>query len=168
MRTVPSLSIDTKMLTDRLAKLGTGEMVPYAELSSLIGRNVQKEARGNLMSAMRRLLADGSVFGTVRGQGVKRLTDLEIVGCGPEIIGRVRRAARRAGAKLANIQDFDALPPEAQTTHNMALSVVGVLAHMTKAGTVRKLEERIEAGRQALPLRRTLEVLGGGKTDGPT
>lgn len=160
MPTVPALSIDTKMLSDRLAKCEDGETVTYADLSAIIGRNVQVEARGNLTSAMHRMLAEGAVFGSVRNVGVKRLTDAEIVGVGPEIIGRVRRAARRASAKLASVQNFEGLPPAAQTTHNMALSVLGVLAHITKPGTVRKLEARIEQGRQALPLQRTLEALG--------
>jgi hypothetical protein len=160
MRTIPGLSIDTKMIQDRLSRCATGEIVRYSELSELIGRDIQNGARNLLHSAMRRLLADGKAFATVRCEGVKRLSDAEVVGEGPAALSRLRRAASRASRKLAAVQDFNALPREAQTTHNMTLSVLGVLAHMTKPSTVRQLEARIDQAQAALPLAKTLEALG--------
>lgn len=160
MRTIPGLSIDTKMLSDRLALLPVGETLPYEDLSSVIGRDVRTEARSNLTSAMHRLLSEGVVFAAVRGIGIKRLTDEEIVGIGPETVAKVRRAARRAGTKLSAVQDFAALPATAQTQHNMSMSVLGVLLHLTKPKTIRQLEARIGEAQAALPLQRTLEALG--------
>jgi len=162
MRTIPGLSIDTKTITDRLAKASVGEVVPYSELTLLIGRDVQHEARPTLSSALRRLGNEGIVFGCVRGLGVKRLTDAEIVGVGPATLSKIRRAARRAQTKLAAVADFDALPRAAQTTHNMSLSVLGVLSHLTKGSTVRLLEGRIEQAQAALPLAKTLDALRSG------
>jgi predicted nucleotidyltransferase len=158
MRTIPGLNIDTQTVQERLANASAGEVVQYSELSALIGRDVQNGARGCLSSAMRRLLADGLVYASVRGEGVKRLSDEEIVGEGPAVIARVRRAASRAAKKLASV-DFAALTPASQIKHNTALSFCGVLAHMTKASTVRKLEGRIEEAAHALPLQKTIEAL---------
>lgn len=159
-RTIPQLSIDTKTIQDRLAKCAVGDTVSYEELTALVGRDVQQQARGNLMSAMRRLVPDGKVFATIRGEGVKRLSDVEIVGVGPATMNRMRRAANRARAKLAQVDDFEALPRDAKITHNLSMSVLGVLHHMTKASTVRQLEARIDQAQKALPLAKTLEALG--------
>ena len=156
----PSLSVDTKILTDRLAQCSIGDIVAYEELTKLIGRDVCTIARSNLTQAVRRMLRDGIVFGTIRGVGIKRLTDEEIVGVGPQTISKFRRASRRASAKLANVQDFNGLPQAVKTTHHMSLSVLGVLTYLTKPSNVRKLETRIETAQQALPLQRTLEAMG--------
>lgn len=158
-RSIPGLSIDTKTLSDRLARAEVDEIVTYQELTSLIGRDVQSIARGNLNSAVRRMLADGRVFACVHGVGVKRLNDHEIVGVGTQVLSKVRRTTNRARVKLAAVQDFDALPRDEKATHNMAMSVLGVLSHMTKPSTVRQLETRIDEARTALPLQKTLDAL---------
>jgi hypothetical protein len=60
-RPIGQLSFDTKQLATRLAKLAPNEpvsfqLVPYEELNTIIGRNVQDKARGNLMAARRKVL----------------------------------------------------------------------------------------------------------------
>lgn len=159
MRTIPQLSIDTKTIQDRLMKVEVGDVVTYQELTDLIGRDVQVSARGNLTSAMRRLVADGIVFACVRGEGVKRLSDSEIVGVGPDTIAKMRRASNRARQKLAAVNDFNALPRDVQVTHNLSMSVLGIMSHMTRGTTVKRLEAKIEQSQQALPLARALEAL---------
>jgi hypothetical protein len=159
MRSIPGLSIDTKMLTDKLATLVPDDVITYSDLSQVIGRDVQNGARSNLYSAIRRLLADGKVYASVRGIGIKRLKDEEIVGVGPAVLAKMRRAANRARAKLAAVQDFDSLDRDAKISHNLSLSVLGVVAHMTKASTVKQLETRIDQAQASLPLAKTLEAL---------
>jgi len=66
----------------------------------------------------------------------------------------------RTSRKLATV-DFDALAPDSQVQHNTALSLCGVLTHMTRASTVKRLETRIEEARHALPLQKTIEALKG-------
>jgi len=159
MKTIPSLSIDTKLLGDRLSALSVGSILTYEDLSGSIGRNVRLEARSNLTSAIHRLLRDGYVFATVRGVGIKRLSDQEIIGVGLDVVQKVRRAAGRAQTKLAAVQDFDSLPRDSKTQHQVAMSVLGVLRHMTKSTTVKKLESRVAAVQSELPLTLTLEAL---------
>lgn len=159
IRSFPQISIDTKTIQDRLSTCTIGEIIPYSILSELIGRDVQGPARSNLMSAMRRLVAEGKVFGTVRGVGVKRLSDQEIVGLGTETINRVRRSANKTRNKIAQVANFETLPEESKVSHNTSLSILSVLVHMTKPSTVKQLESKIEQVKIALPLARTLEAL---------
>jgi len=159
-RTIPGLSIDTKLIYDLLSKCDPGDIVAYRTLSELISRDVQGAARSCLQSAMRRLVNDGVVFSCVRGVGIKRLSDSEIVGEGPATLAKIRRAVRRAGRKLQAVQDYDSLSHESQIAHNATISMFGALNHMSQPKTFKKLEGKIEETRASLPLAKTLELIG--------
>jgi hypothetical protein len=157
-RTIPELNIDTSTLQKALAVMEPGAVVSYDALTELIGRDVRDGARGCLSSAMRRLVAEGKVFACVRGEGVKRLRDTEIVGEGQAVVAKMRRAARRANRKLAAV-DFDALPAASKVQHNLGMSVLAVMEHMAKHSTLKALEARIDQAQVALPVGRTLEAM---------
>ena len=95
-RTIPELSIDSKMLYDRLIKAEVGAVIPYRELTEVISRDVQGPARGNMNTARHRALRhNGMVFEAVWKVGLKRLNDTEVVAVGEASLGRIRRVARR-------------------------------------------------------------------------
>lgn len=102
MRTIAGLSADSQTLITELRKVAEGETVTYTHLSSVIERNVQKEARGCLYTAVKTLRRDdGIVFDTVRGFGIKRLTDSEISRTiGKRSIRKINRESSRTLKKL--------------------------------------------------------------------
>lgn len=161
---IPELSIDTRTIYDRLVKSEIGETINYAELTALIGRNVQHEARYVLVSAMHRVESqDDMVFACVHGVGVKRLSDHEIVGIGDEALTRSRRAAKRGARKLSKIRDFNSLTDAEKISHNARLSVLGAIEAIARGSALRKIEQKISntASSQALPLAKTLEAFKG-------
>jgi len=153
------LSLDTRTLIERLSKAVVGETVEYLELTGLIGRNIQADARYVLLSALNHCLNDGLVFGTVRKVGVKRLSDIEIVGAGERALPAIRRTSRRAMKRLSQVQDFTAMPREKQQRHNALASALGVIAHFTKEKQVAQITGAIiKEGVRELPVHRTLEL----------
>lgn len=155
------ISVDRRMLTDRLRQVAVGESITYKALSEVISRDVQGPAHGALAGARETLLKnDGIVFGTIRGEGLKRLDDSEIVKTGESAIRRVRRASRRA-AQIIAIADYTKLPQEAKVQHNTHLSVLGMLATVTKSTAIKKIEGKVSQAQTALPLAATLEAFKG-------
>ena len=79
-RTINEVSADTLALYEALKDITIDGMITYANLSDLIGRDVQSEAIGSLTTARRMCQReDQIVFSPVRGVGLKRLDDSGIV-----------------------------------------------------------------------------------------
>jgi hypothetical protein len=157
-KSIPELSVDTRLIEQRLMAAKTDEIVPYTELSGIIGRDVQSTARHVLNSAINRGLANGAVFATVFNVGIKRLADVEIVATGDSAAVKMRRLARRAVRKLSLVKDFSAMPRQIQVRHNTLVSVMGAVAHFSKESAIKKVEAKVAESSQALPLGKTLEV----------
>lgn len=156
MKTIPEISMETRMLRDKLSALKIGDVITYAELNELIGADVQDSSRSHLASAIRGLLADKQmVFGTVRGHGVKRLTDVEIVAIGDEVLPRLRRAAKRATRKLLAVADFSALPNDLKLRHNAVVSSLATISFFSKDTRVKEIEKQSGAT-QPLPVGKVL------------
>jgi hypothetical protein len=157
-RSIPELSIDTKLLVDRLAKVQPGETITNEQLSEVIGRDVRNGAYSCLYSARAIVQRDHQVvFGTVRGVGLKRLGNTEIVNSGRGDLDRVRRTMRRAAKKMTAV-DYDALPNSERIMHNAYLSTFSALAHATKGSSVKKVASQVEQSKEQLPLAATLEA----------
>jgi hypothetical protein len=155
-------SIETRLLYDRLRKLGVGEVVAYEELSEIVGQNIQKEAWAALSSARRMILRDeNKVCDPLRGYGIKYLTDAEANSTGTHTLMKVRRLTDR-GVKKVLAADYDNLTPEDQTRRNATLSAFSVVKLMAKPKSL----DRIAAANTTageLPIARTLELFKGPK-----
>lgn len=150
------MSADARLLRQRLAKMQAGDEVSYAELTKEIGRDVDG-ACSALQSARRSLLNSNQiVFDVVRGVGLRRLTDAEIVDASERDIAHVRRAARRGAKKLLSIGNFDALPNDKQLQHTTRLSVMSMIAHTTSDKQISKVEKAASGRSQELPIAETL------------
>lgn len=157
-RPIAQISIDTRILIEHLGKAQIGDIFTYADLSKLLGRDVQTIARHNLMSACRNLLSSGMVFGTIRSHGIKLLTDSERVGEGEAGITKVRRCARRAVNRL-RFNEFNSLAPEDKTRVLTAQSVLGATVAFTKATAIKRISESVQA--TTLPVAKTMELFIG-------
>lgn len=151
-KALPELSVDTQVLIKRLSASTVGETITYEELSALIGRDVQNGARGFLATARRRLKRDERmVFAPVYKIGVKRLDDIGIVKAGQAGITHVRNHARRVTHTLLCLGNYDALPRGEQVAYNVTVAQAGMLAHITKTSTVKKIEQRVPTTEDAVP-----------------
>jgi len=167
-RPIGLLSIDTKRLVDRLAEVKPGETISYQEMTSVVGRNVQREARSTLESARYIVLRDHrALFDVVRDEGLRRLRDSEVPQVGAFGAQKIRREARRWRKRITfGVKDFGALPDEAKRTYGVYTSYLGLVEHMSKEKQVKRIEAAFEQdGKgESLPIQRTLEAFrNGGK-----
>lgn len=156
------LSTDSAALALRLTEVAVGDIVRYDDLSKAIGRDVRSSAAGALESARRVAQRDSrAVFASVRGEGLRRLTDAEIVDLSDSGRDRIRRQAKRTAKKLVCV-DYDALPAEKKVKHNAALSMMGALASIATDTAQKRLEKQIaETGKQLPAAKSAIEALGG-------
>ena len=159
------LSIDTRLLAERLAKMTKGEAVAWTEFSEIVGADVRAgRARSSLSSA--RIIAErdhGVVVRAVPTLGLARLKDVEIVTRSPDEFRRaIGRKATRTASELATVE-FSALSPEDQTRHNAALSMAGAIKLGTSPAARRRLEKACAAGE--LSAAKTLALFTGQKEE---
>ena len=158
VKSIPELSVDTRLLYQVLVGLSPGASVTYRELSKVIGRDVQTKARHHLSGAMRKALSEGVVTESVRNEAVKRLTDAEIVSCiGGEARGRQRRIAGKAIRKLSTVK-YESLSPVQRVKHNAELSQLGALKAFAGDRIAVKLEKRVGQQGEQLAIAKTLEA----------
>lgn len=150
------MSADARLLRQRLAAVKIGESVTYADLSREISKPVDG-AFPALQTARRSLLNnDGYVFAVIRGEGLKRLSDEEIVAASDQDVNRIRRTAKKGARKLASVQDYGAMSNASQLRHTTRLSVMTAVAHMASSKGIEKLEEPAKGRAKELPISETL------------
>jgi hypothetical protein len=158
-KSFPELNVDTRILYERLIKISIGGFVAYQELTDLIGRNVQEEARGLLTSARRKALNENQMlFGTITGKGLKRLDDAGKISTGESALAHIRRAARIAAKKVMSVDDFNKLPNAEKIRHNTVVSMLGVFDGMTTHKSIEMLKNKIEQAQDKLSMVKTLEL----------
>ena len=159
-KSVGQISIDAQFLIQRLetqAQQNNYSLIPYAELSALIGREVQDGARGILETAKRSLLRDRQkLFVTVRGEGI-RMADND------GVIAQVKRrnksacnSSRRA-ANESMAADSKSMSDEQRQQFLGAQSLAGAITLMSKPSAVKRIESSIGDSLSALPTGKVLE-----------
>ena len=155
------LNSDSRALVESLQDIKIGETVQYSRLSQIIGRDVQGVASASLNSARRVVEREHRiVFGTIRGVGIKRLEDADIVKSTDKSREHIRRTSRRAVRRLGCV-DYQNLTAEQQTKHNAAMSVFGVLSEVAAEKSIRRIEKKIEESGEELSIAKSaIEALG--------
>lgn len=158
-KTIQEISVDARLLHQKLKTIEIGATVTWDDLSSVIGRDVRDSGYSALTTARRRVqIDDGMIFDAVHTIGLKRLTDIEIVSSGQSFVDRVRRIARKGAKRLLSVKDFDKLPNNVKVSHNAYASLLGAITQVSSESKVRMLEKHVQNTQQALPLAKTLEV----------
>ena len=159
-QTIAEQSVDTRLLVALLQKAEIGQVFNYTELSERLGRSIMG-AEPSLSSARRIVQRDFDiVFDVIRGQGIKRLSDAEIVALGDTLPGRVRRTARRMVQKIAKAKDGE-LSKDQITQRNAVVSMAGALIHMASKSNMAKLEDAVRVNAGELAVGKTLELFKG-------
>lgn len=156
-KSIQELSIDSRVLYDRLISVQEQGFVSYKELSEIVGRNVQKEAYGNLSTAKKMAMReDRMIFGSIMNEGLKRLNDVETINTGEGVLGKIRRASKKGIRTVSCIADYNSLPNESKIKHNATLSALGVLNAITRPNKMKQLEAKVEIAQKTLPVAKTL------------
>ena len=152
------VSVDTSLLAGELAKTSVGDVLTYHTMSEKIGRDVQGVARTNLTSARRIVQRENNmVFGAVSGVGVKRLDDVEISATSDDTLARIRRASHRGIKRMACVVVAN-LNNAQRIEFNTRASALGMLNHVTKSGSMKRLETVVADNQEKLAIGKTLEA----------
>jgi len=158
-KTIPEFSVDGHRLAEILRQTPVDGLVSYADLSTSIKRNVQKEGRSALSSARRQMQREAAmVFEPVRNVGMKRLNDCDIVRTSQSSIKHINRTARRGVTRLACVSNYAGLSREEMIRHNTAMSLLGMFHEITKVKNVKQIEAVVAVAQRTLPLAQTLEA----------
>lgn len=154
-----TIHVDAAIILARLKNSAPGQVIEYKELSSLIGRNVQAEARYIMETARRHAKKERIYFGVVTNVGLQRLDDSGKVKVGSGMLSKIRRTSRRASQTLAAVENFNTLSNELKVAHNTALSVFGIIQQVTSSGMQKKIAAKVEGVEGGmLAMKKSLEL----------
>jgi len=155
--TIQELSIDTKLIAERLLLANVGEFIPYSELSGIIKKDIRQH-RHYLQSARNRVQrSDQIVFAVIRGEGLKRKSNTAIANCGPEHTTAIRRRARKGLRELGCATE--PLVGDDLVQHNLSTAVLNLITVATKQKKMNALEDKIRTAEEKLPLADMIDAL---------
>lgn len=149
---------ETSMLVNELHKYDMGTFVSYADLSTILGREVTG-ADSRIQSAKRALLSRyGQVWGTIRGEGLKRLDDRGIASTGHSVVRSVRRKTHRANKQLSLV-DLEQLDDTERREYWAVKSLIEVVTISCTATKLKRIAEETEKQDRSIPVAVTLKLL---------
>jgi hypothetical protein len=138
-------SIETQRLITRLRIVPVGSLITYEELTEVAGCNVQ-QARGPLQSARNSLLRiERIAFGTVIGQGLKRLDDVGKINETDTRREAIRRKARGARRLLLSVDDYEHLSNADKLRHAVLGTYLVLTERAGRKSSIKKLEDAVNA-----------------------
>ena len=153
-------SADTKVIEHRLRNTAEGDIVTYAELSKLLGRDVREYCQSNVQSARRALIGESIFFDCVSGEGYKRLNNEEAVAVSDHYRIRARKAARRGLTHLVNVP-FDGLTDESKRKHLAMSAQLGAIELFSSTKSAKRIETAVSETKTTMAIGETLKLFGG-------
>jgi len=163
-KAIPELSQDARVITARLLDRlkNAGDVVPYTELSALIGADVQTRRRSALTRARRILARDhGIIVATVARHGVKRLAPSDVPMLGEQARRSIHRRARRAAELIVRGTNGHDLGEEGTKFRNSELASLGLIAESSSPKTTSLIQKA--TGLTERGLADTIALFAGGK-----
>ena len=152
-------SADTKVVEHRLRNTTVGEIVTYAELSKLLGRDVREYCKSNVQSARRSLVNESIFFDCVANEGFKRLNNEEAVLASDHYRTRARKAARRGLTHLVHVP-FDQLSDESKKKHLAMSAQLGAIDLFSSTKSARRIETAVAETKTTMAIGETLKLFG--------
>ena len=117
-KVIPGASAETSALYELLVNKPVGTRVTYEEMTKLVRQDVANGARGKLHSALRKIRNQHrQEWGIVRGEGIVRLADDQIV---DKSAATLKGARRRLGLtkRILSCAEYEKLSPEKRREHD--------------------------------------------------
>lgn len=148
---------ETSLLIPALRGLKPGESVSYAELSEVCGIDI--DGASYQLRTAREIVSRESdvVTESVYGQGIRRLTDDDIVKAASRGAMLISKRAKKEGDKLSK-SDFAALDESARRRYATHASVFGAIALISSSKGVKSIESAATTSQRELPLKETLAL----------
>lgn len=150
MKIAQEISADSTAIAALLRAAKVGELVSYEAMSRAIGRDVSGH-RGAISTARKIVLREnGAVFDAVRGEGMRRLNNSELVDSVDRVRMKIRRAAKRSANTLVCVE-YDALPADKKIKHNASMSMLAMLSEAASEKAFSRLTEKVSQTKETLP-----------------
>ena len=157
--TIKQRSADAEALLRRIIKVQVDEVITYSDLSGVIHRDVQNDARHVLQSARRAAMKEhGMVFDCVMNVGLKRLNDVAIVEGSDDFVRKIRRTAGR-GAKQTLCANYDKLNKDEKIKFNTNLSLLGAVRQFTQPAKRNLIEQQVINANAQVPFAETMKLM---------
>lgn len=150
-------SFETYKLVELFAELAPGEGYSYHQLSKVLNKPVMGSTPA-LQTAKRIVLREyGSVIDAVYGEGVRRLTDEEIIEASMRGTKLVSRRATSESEKLG-VTDFSKLSDEQKRAYTTHQSILGAIAAISSPKGIATVKRNVIGEMRQLPIRETLDL----------
>lgn len=135
----------TKRVYDRMEKMAQGELISWDELTRVLGLDAQSDAgRGYIATARKNLRRRKRfVIEAVVGEGMRRLTDVEITTHGRKSRKRINRMARRESDKIDCLDRKANLTDDQRREHQAHQLMIGYLIQESTYEKQKKVENVI-------------------------
>lgn len=155
---IRELSIESKLIYQKLKEMKPGDFITYGELTGIIGKDI-RSVRHVLQTARKMAEREDKItFGVVTGEGIQCLGTSQIISTGDTAIRHIHRTAHRAARRFNCVGDLAVLSNEEKIRMNTNISVIGALAHMTREKSIRKIEAHVTPTMNAIPYAKTLDA----------
>ncbi len=142
-RTIGEVSIDAKAVYEALKKIEIGDSISYDEISRLIGRDILKNR--NILVTARNLARrnDNMVFDCIHKEGLRRLSDSQIVDKSASQPFRRIRSTLRNAAKDMNCVKTENVSNEEVVRLNSVRSIFNAVFEFSKPKSVEMLKSEV-------------------------
>ena len=153
---IADISVDTLLVYDRLKKVLIGETITYSEIDQAIGRI---HSYGMLYTAKKKLQKEDSiVFSTIRGVGIKRLADADIVNSSSMSFDKIKRATTRERGRLQAV-DYNILSQDLKIKHSASAAILAVINNIAKGKQIKAVENKMAESNNRLSMMQTIDVI---------
>jgi len=150
-------TVATTAIYNRLKRAEYGEIVALAELSQLAQTSIDG-LRGYLDSARKKACdEDGVVFDSVRGVGLKRLTEEEKAAKQQRRRAHIARQAK-SGLKELRTVDYARLSSTAKVRHNVETAILATHVAVEAPKNVGRIETASQNNLDALTVAETMRL----------
>lgn len=152
-------SPDTIILAKRIEKSGKGETVSYSDFNALCpGRDFQGKDRHILVAAQKKVQRDlGIVTAAVKGVGIKRLLDSEIVDIPQAVNQRTARASKKAMQKVATVE-YENLSEGDKRKYESGMTTLGIVALFSSPKVQKLIDDKVYQSKARLSIEDTLNL----------
>lgn len=162
MKTYYQKSAEAQAIELFLETAEIGQVITYSDISDAAGVDVTSSAHRGKLRTARESLQNGQqmLFGCVKGIGLKRLDDAQIVGAGASMIRTMSRQATRAARALA-CADFASLSDADKIKHNVSMSIAGAVRISTSEASRVSLERKVLSNGGKIDIHSTMQFFLG-------
>lgn len=149
---------DTVIIEAIFRDCKVGEQVTYEQMSTAIGRDVRKHARGAINSARKAVLSERKmVFDSIPNVGYIRLSDTNIIKSTELDRKSILKKTTKTLTELGSV-DFDKLSGDDKRKHTVASAQIGAIAMLSHKTSTNKIESKVTADSKVLAIGDTLKM----------